>query len=222
MLHGVLWNLLLAVIPAVLGYLFVLLLQLQQKHRWALLLSIPVGIAWLLFLPNTCYLLTEWRHLLFDPRWEDMLDRGHRDPDAMLRVARWSLFFLAYSGAGALLFAFSIRPVERWLRSRNVPFFLFAPPFFMLVSVGVYLGLVRRFNSWDIVRSAPAIWEATVRAFQYTPLVFAMATFALALWLLYEAIDLWVDGMVERPRAWGIGRGGGGGKAPASKKKGKK
>ena len=35
-----------------------------RRIRWELWL--PLLLVWLLFLPNTCYLLTEWRHYLCD------------------------------------------------------------------------------------------------------------------------------------------------------------
>jgi hypothetical protein len=32
----------------------------------------------------------------------------------------------------------------------------------------------------------------------------AIIVFALILWALYEAIDLWIDGVAERLHRWGI------------------
>ena len=216
MLHGVFWNLFLAAIPVALGYLLTWVLDLQQKKKALVLLAVPVGLAWLVFLPNTCYLLTEWRHLLFDARWEELLDRAHVDRNAMLRVAAWSLWFLVYSGAGVLLFALSIRPVERWLRSRKASTVVFAPFFFTLVSLGVYLGLIKRYNSWDLVQKPLTIWNSVLDALTTVPLLTAILVFAAILWMLYEAVDLWADGVSDRLRSWGLlGRGGG-------KKKGKK
>lgn len=196
---GILWNLGLAAVPVVLGYTIGWLLAKRGKSGPAIWLPVaPLAVAWLLFLPNTCYLLTEWRHLLFDPRWEDLLDRAHMDRIAMLRTAKWALMFLGYSGAGVLLFTLAIRPFERWLRSMGKPFYWAAPPLFLVTSLGVYLGLIERLNSWDVLYQPQRVWHEALQALGNQTLLFSIAVFALLLWGLYEAVDIWVDGIAER------------------------
>ena len=201
MLRGVTWNLMLAVIPVVLGYALGWGLSGKGKQRrlpvWVCL---PLALVWLAFLPNTCYLLTEWRHLLFDRRWASLLDAGNADSVAMLRTAKWALLFLAYSGIGVLLFTLAIRPVERWLRSTGRKPFLFAPFLFFLTSLGVYLGLIIRLNSWDLARRPRYVWSVTVDAFERPEVLLSIVIFGVLLWALYEAVDVWVDGMAERVR----------------------
>lgn len=201
MLRSVFWNLLLAAIPVALGA--VLAWGAAGKRRR---LPLPVlwllGAAWLVFVPNTCYLFTEWRHLLFDPRWEWMLDAGHSDRQAMLLTAQWSLMFLGYSGVGALLFVLAMRPVERCLRAARQPFLLYAPPLFFLISLGVYLGLIMRLNSWDALQRPELVLRRTVDALSNPTLLATIGVFALILWGVYEALDLWCDAVVER-----VGRG---------------
>lgn len=198
MAKGVLWNLMLAAIPVGLGYALGALLGRKKSGPVVWLLALPLAVAWLAFLPNTCYLLTEWRHLLFDRQWEDLLDRAHMDRTAMLRTAKWALVFLAYSGAGVLLFTLAIRPIERWLRAAGKPFYLFAPPLFLLTSLGVYLGLIERLNSWDLVQRPMLVWREALRAVNSQTLLLSIPVFALLLWALYEAVDIWVDGIAER------------------------
>jgi uncharacterized membrane protein len=198
MFRGVVWNLMLAAVPVVQAYALAWLLGSKGHRGLTLALAVPLAVAWLAFLPNTCYLLTEWRHLLFDPQWEDLLDKAHMDRTAMLRTAKWALLFLGYSGTGVLLFTLAIRPVERWLRSVNKPFYWFAPPLFLLTSLGVYLGLIVRLNSWDLIMKPQEVWTQTRHAFESHTLLFSIGVFAVLLWALYEAVDIWVDGMVER------------------------
>jgi uncharacterized membrane protein len=203
--NHLLWNLFLAVIPVVLAWTLAWGLTRQGKQRHLpLLVCIPLAVAWLVFLPNTCYLLTQWRHLLFDARWEGLLDAGHADRYAMLSTAKWSLFFLVYSGTGVILFTLAIRPMERWLRSIHHKFYLYAPFFFFLMSFGVYLGLIPRANSWDILTNPLWLWQQSLSALSNPTLMSAIIVFALILWALYEAIDLWIDGVAERLHRWGI------------------
>ena len=214
------WNLLLAAIPVPLGYLLAGLLRKRLKPAGLLLLALPLGIAWLAFLPNTCYLLTEWRHLLFDRRWEQLLDTGHESAKGMYLTAKWALFFLAYSGLGVLTFVLGVRPMEHWLRSTGNKPYLFAPPFFFLVSLGVYLGLISRFNSWDLIRRPQFIWNTAVEAVTSRPILTAVGIFALLLWAVYEAGDIWVDGVRERFPGGGRGNAGGSGGGGKPKRKG--
>ena len=198
MILHTLWNLFLAAIPVPLGYLTAWSLQRRgAKRALPIWVGIPLGIAWLVFLPNTCYLLTEWRHLLFDGRWAGLRENGD-DPYAMLSIAKWGLFFLAYSLAGVLLFTLSIRPIERWLRSAKQVFFFYAPALFFLTSLGVYLGLLPRLNSWDILQDPTAIWPRITHAFTSPTLLGAIAVFGVILWATYEAVDLWIDGLLDR------------------------
>ena len=199
MIKGVVWNLMLAAIPVALAYGFGALMARKGKAGPAVwLIGVPLLIGWLLFLPNTCYLLTEWRHLLFDPQWEGLLDRAHMDRTAMLRTAKWALLFLGYSGVGVLLFTLAIRPIERWLRAAGKPFYWAAPPLFLLTSLGVYLGLIERLNSWDIVQRPLVVWREALLALGSQSLLLSMTVFALLLWGLYEAVDIWVDGVTQR------------------------
>ena len=63
---NVVWNFFLALIPVVLAFVIYYGVQRDKRrddpaHKvfWLGLMFI-----WLVFLPNTCYLVTEWRHFL--------------------------------------------------------------------------------------------------------------------------------------------------------------
>jgi uncharacterized membrane protein len=205
MLRGVTWNLFLAVIPVLLGLVVAWGLRRRGKDpNLPIWLTLPLMLVWLAFLPNTCYLLTEWRHLLYDQRWARLLDAGQQDAGAMLSVARWSLFFLLYSAAGVLTFGLAVRPVDRALRSTGFRPVLAAPFLFFLVALGVYLGLRARFNSWDFVTDPLPIWERTVGAFRSREVLSAVAAFGGVLWLIYLVVDVWVEGFLARLRQLGV------------------
>lgn len=210
MFRGVTWNLFLAVIPVVLGALAAWGMKRRGKQtNLPVWVTLPLLVVWLAFLPNTCYLLTEWRHLLYDSRWSQLLDAGQENSGAMLSVARWSLFFLLYSAAGVLTFGLAVRPVDRALRATGFRSVLLAPFLFFLVALGVYLGLRARFNSWDFVTDPLPIWERTRDAFRSRPVLGAIAAFGGVLWLIYLAVDVWIDGLLARLRQLGVGGGSG-------------
>lgn len=202
-------DLFLAAVPVPLGYVLGWALGAGgRKGGLPPLLALPLAVVWLAFLPNACYLLTEWRHFLFDERWQHLLLRGGEDRRAMLAAAKWALLFLAFSGAGVLAFTLAIRPVERGLLARRRTPWLLAPPFFFLVSLGVYLGLIVRLNSWDLFQRPLAVWEAADDVIFNPERLATVAVFAAILWMLYEAVDLWVDGVADRLRRLGLGRPG--------------
>ena len=73
-------------------------------------------------------------------------------------------------------------------------------PFFLLTSLGVYLGLIVRLNSWDIVTRPGRVLDIAVRAVLNPLLLETILVFAFLLWLLYETVDIWVDGLMDRLR----------------------
>jgi uncharacterized membrane protein len=187
-----------------LGYALKWSLGSKGRPRLPKAVSALLALAWLAFLPNTCYLLTEWRHFLFDPAWEKLLDRAHEDSGALMSTAKWSLFFLAYSGIGVLLFAMSVRPVERSVQARGKSWFLLAPPLFFLTSAGVYLGLIVRLNSWDIATRPAVVWTEVVAALARPNVMISVVVFAALLWALYEAVDIWIEGVAQRLKKWDL------------------
>ncbi|HEY3379518.1 MAG TPA: DUF1361 domain-containing protein, partial [Armatimonadota bacterium] len=161
-----------------------------------------LAIAWFAFLPNTCYLLTEWRHFLealqatnFYVSWT-----GQRDVMSMLTLIIATISYLCYSLFGLIAFALSIRPVARLLKDRGIATWLFALPFFSLMSLGVYLGLELRFNSWDILTRPWLILTAIHHAISRPILLLIIFIFGLFLWLVYWLFDIWFDGLALRLR----------------------
>jgi uncharacterized membrane protein len=127
------WNLFLALIPYLVSeWLFQNRNGLRNTRRIILLLL------WLLFIPNSFYIVTDLIHLeQFDaaPKWFDLL----------------LLFSFAWNGLLAGLL--SVRKMELLLGSmiakRFVPFVLLA--IMWLNAFGIYIGRFLRFNSWDII-----------------------------------------------------------------------
>jgi len=128
------WNLFLAWIP----YWFAILFQrgLAKGRTW--IISLLLLGAWLLFLPNAPYIITDFLHL----RWRHPIPHWY---DLMV------LFIFAYTGlklglASLQIIYTSLSNVWSKLDTR-----LFILLSIFLTGQGVYLGRVLRYNSWDII-----------------------------------------------------------------------
>lgn len=138
------WNLVLAWVPFALA---VLLVRSYALRRSALELA-AIGLAWLLFLPNAPYVLTDFVHL----------GERHRLFDTLL-IASFAFTSLALGFASLLLVQLVVtRAGGALLGWATAVGSLFA------ASVGIYLGRTLRFNSWDVVGRPGRLWEvATAR-----------------------------------------------------------
>lgn len=134
------WNLALAWIPFILG------VTLYAAHRAGVGLPwLVVGFAaWVLFLPNAPYLVTDYIHLA---------------PDT--RVPLWFDFALlgAFAASGLLLAFASVFLVQAVVAERAgaAASWLMTGAVFALSGVGIYVGRVLRFNSWDVLNEPGAI-----------------------------------------------------------------
>jgi uncharacterized membrane protein len=128
------WNLILAWIPLLFG----LLVYDRYQRGSRLLMLAPALALWLLFLPNAPYIVTDFVHLSAaspSPLWLDGVELS------------------AFAWTGMLLGFVSLYLVHAVAQHRFGP----APSWagvlgvLALVSVGVYLGRVKRWNSWDLL-----------------------------------------------------------------------
>jgi uncharacterized membrane protein len=189
------------VIPVLLGTLIERVVNRMRRgpsRRMAWLVWLPLGIIWFIFLPNTCYLLTEWRHFLFDEPYHLMREMARAQHDRMLLVARYGFLFLLYSGFGMLCFALAVRPIDRLVRTAVSRSGIFAVPFYFLVSLGVYMGLNLRLNSWDVVRRPVRVLHVAQHALTSPLIMKTIIVFGGLLWIAYLLIDVWFTGLEAR------------------------
>jgi uncharacterized membrane protein len=195
-LTEVVWNLLLALFPIGLAHALAWLGRRRGKPaRWA---ALGLGAVWLAFLPNTFYLLTEWRHVL--GAWARAGGDAYPKGEASLQLMSDTLFYAIYSGLGALTGALAVRPVVRAMRRSDWPVWPWLPPFFFLMAVGVYLGLILRYNSWDLMYRPADVWAAVAELRFQSDLLLALLLFGGFLWLVYLVADIWIDGFSCRWR----------------------
>jgi uncharacterized membrane protein len=128
------WNLILAWIP------FALALLVYDRYRRGtpIVRLLPALALWLLFLPNAPYIVTDFVHLSggsVSPLWFDGIELS------------------AFAWTGMLLGFVSLYLVHAVVQHRFGPVAGWAGALVVLplVSAGVYLGRVQRWNSWDLL-----------------------------------------------------------------------
>jgi uncharacterized membrane protein len=131
---SLIWNLFLAWLP----YMISTWLQKRDFVYTNPLKFVMVACVWLLFIPNSFYIMTDLFHLGEHnnvPNWFDLA------------------LIISFAWVGLLLGVLSVRQMEKMLQ-RFLPgvrelFFIY--PIMWLNALGIYIGRYPRFNSWDIV-----------------------------------------------------------------------
>lgn len=134
-MRSLVWNLFLAVIPFPVAWGVDALGRNRRVNGW--LLALPTMV-WLVFFPNSPYLVTDLIHLRPTPNvplWYD------------------SLVFFAFSATGLLLGLTSLYLVQSTVARRLGRTWGAAVALLAIAmgSYGIYLGRVERWNSWDVL-----------------------------------------------------------------------
>jgi uncharacterized membrane protein len=129
------WNLILAWLPLVGAWG---LARSLENHHWSTWRPILYGAVWIVFLPNSFYLVTDFIHLEVAVGISKLFD-----------VVMLTMFALS----GMLLGWVSVYIVHsllktRWSERRTWKFLIAV---FLLCSFAVYLGRFLGWNSWDII-----------------------------------------------------------------------
>lgn len=198
LIRNVTWNGMLALVPVVAAYGLRAVLDMRLASALRYVLVAGLGIIWFVFLPNTCYLLTEWRHFLFVLDAGNLYLQASHDSILFIKLLMAVVFYFLYALFGMMAFAMAIRPVERLAIKKGLAVKFWGMPFFAAISLGVYLGLVLRFNSWDLATSPARIWGAIVEVGGRPMLAIMVLAFGGFLWACYECLDIWLDGLKQR------------------------
>lgn len=169
------WNLFLATVP------YFISLQLARRPAWAgRRWQFAAGfIAWLLFIPNSFYMLTDLFHL-FDsqavPLWYDLL------------------LIISFAWNALVMGILSVREMEKMASAcwPRMPADVFIYPVMVLNALGVYIGRYLRFNSWDVVANPFGLIVDTVHIIlhplQYKQAWGMIVCFSFFLTILYKMI----------------------------------
>ncbi len=162
--HNFTWmtfNILLALIPVFLGWLFY-----TEKNK---ILKIFIFIAWLLFVPNTIYVFTDILHFI------RIIDKVTPFL-AVIIVFQYTVLFIV----GFITYIFSLYPIEKMLRH---PGLIIGINF--LIGFGIVLGRVHRVNSWDMIVSLEKVGSAAIEILTSPSMISLTILFGLFANFLY-------------------------------------
>lgn len=161
------FNILLALVAVLFGWLI-------KRTRWTLL-QIVYSIVWIIFLPNTLYLLTDIVHFFQNMQRVEGMSK-------IIVVFQYLLLLLL----GIITYFAAVYPAERVavekMKWNHVLFILLING---LVSFGIVLGRVERTNSWYIVTNPARILHDSMQLLTSLNLVFLILFFTLLSTLLY-------------------------------------
>ena len=129
------WNLFLAFLPWLFSTVITIFPRIQKNK----LVLIILVFLWLLFFPNSFYILTDLFHLQWKtemPKWFDLV------------------MILSYAWVGLLFGFMSLWDIEKIIgqivRRKYIP--IMSSILLFLGSFGIYMGRYLRWNSWDVIR----------------------------------------------------------------------
>ena len=191
-LHGhvgwMAWNMVLAAVPLVLA---MILFRPGANRTWRWWTGV---VAFVLFLPNAPYVLTDVIHLFDDIRvvQSDLKILGIVLP-----------LYLAFFTVGFLCYVLALRCLRSYLitDAPSLPRWPLMFGLHALCAVGVYLGRVMRFNSWDAVTSPAQVASTADALNDAVPIVLIACTFVV---LVVGSIitNLMIDATDRRVRPW--------------------
>lgn len=135
------WNLALAWLPL----LFILwLIVLLRRYRWSSWRPVCVTLLWLLFLPNSFYMISDFIHI------QDIVRH-----DLLYDVLMFTSFIFTAALVGFIsLYLMHVQLVRRIGMRASI---LFIAIIIFLCSFAIYLGRDLRWNSWDVLTNPAAI-----------------------------------------------------------------
>lgn len=191
------WNLFLAWLPMAFSFLVFLMAKKEQPSVWTKGLTLFLALLWLLFYPNSPYIVTDYIHLR--PEYHVL-----RDVTSVLGITRriyvfnddielW-IEFVGYTVGIFLGFVagfYSLKLQERMVEAKygRKLSLLFVAVIHLLTGYAITIGRFARWNSWDALnlKNIPKIiidhWD--LKSLQFTLL---FAVFSGVLYALISAV----------------------------------
>lgn len=171
-------NLALSWLALLFGWLLVAELS---KHRWLSWQNLALSLLWIVFLPNTWYVMTDFLHVFPTGEISQLFDI------AMMA----SLVFCGFALGFASLYLVHLELLKRW-RTRIAHT---AVALILLISsFGIYLGRDLRWNTWDVVSNPEGlilnVSDRVIDPFEHPRAINVTVLFFILLATLYGAIWL--------------------------------
>jgi uncharacterized membrane protein len=153
------WNLILAAVPFYVVRCFRYQSDCAQQPRASQnpIVLISILSLWLLFLPNAPYILTDFVHLQTEGNLYFFLDV------AILSSFSLSGMLMAISSLNSVMLHLK---AQKWINTRAASI-LFKITIVLLCSLGVYLGRILRWNSWNILNRPRGLASDLLQLFLY-------------------------------------------------------
>lgn len=183
-LRWLFWNEFLAFLPLVLSVPAAFFFYLRKG--WMVLGGI-IGITWLVFLPNACYMITDLIHLDSSSliSWNGEYIPNLKEWVALIYLAA-GIFLAVVAGLS------STKIIAKSLGLKRGSFWNLAYNFIIsaLVGYGVYIGRFLRFNTWDILEPLSLLKEL-YHDFDRFALMFSVliAGFYFIAYMIYERVE---------------------------------
>ncbi|KKR20425.1 MAG: hypothetical protein UT48_C0018G0018 [Parcubacteria group bacterium GW2011_GWE2_39_37] len=177
----IIWNLFLIIVPFVICYL---LIKYWQKNGFRTigqkLMAFLLFFFWLLFIPNTAYIISEVRHLIdYCPRESKF--------QVCEQNAWMSLFFFTYSAIGWVTFVLLINQMKSLIKNvfGKIVANLFILVIIPVIALGFLIGLLNRWNSWELFIYPVALYKNLMLYFTVSGNLANLIIFSAFLYLLY-------------------------------------
>lgn len=176
------WNLALAIIPALLAWWLVARIQKSGWLKWQ---QIVLTIGWVTFLPNSFYIITDLIHL-----------RPNYEADLLFDITLLTSFIMAGMLFGYL--SVYLVHIQMLRRMREYTAYGLIGLLFLLVSFAICLGRYTRWNTWDLLLQPAGLLfdvsdrvinpDAHLQTYQTTLVLFLMLFTGYS--VIYESIRL--------------------------------
>jgi len=172
----IIWNIALAIVAVILANWAAKIFL--SKKKW--FIKLGAILVWLALLPNTAYLMTDARHII-----------DYCPPYSYGRVCLYNawmtLFFFAYASVGWPTFVLALRPLKKamtkYFNKTIGLIFMFGAC--LLSALGVLLGLVNRFNSWNLITNPLKVIKVALTYFSDSVSMFNLFMMFIVLVFLY-------------------------------------
>jgi uncharacterized membrane protein len=167
------WNLLLAWLPLIFAFKLV---EVLRRKLWSSWEAIGFSLLWLLFLPNSFYMISDFIHLSEIPRVDLLFD---------------VVMFTSFIYTGVMLGFSSLYLVHMEFRRRfsrrSAAAWIVSTTF--LCSIGIYIGRDLRWNSWDILTNPGGLlFDVSDRLFRpsdFPQMIVTIVSFTVLLTSMY-------------------------------------
>lgn len=163
------FNLTLALIPVLLTFIL--------RNKMPSIVRLPISFIWLLFLPNTIYMVSDIQYLPVQFYLSDFNVK-------LILLAQYGLVIFL----GFITYFYALKPLEeivkknKFLKSNKIVVIVL---FNLLISFGVTLGKFIRVHSWYLFTNTTAVYKGVVDVFITPYLLLYFLLFGILVNLIY-------------------------------------